>query len=64
MSDIKMVKDFRLSVKQCLKSIESLISDEDSLVEYTYMAGLIEMDFDYLLSRLRYSEKERFSENQ
>ena len=64
MSDIKMVKDFRLSVKQCLKSIENLISDEDSLLEYIYIAGMIEMDFDYLLSRLRYSEKERFSENQ
>ncbi len=63
MPNIDTVKDFRLSVKQCLKSIEGLISDKDGLVEYTYLAGLIEMDFDYLLSRLRYSEKERFSEN-
>ena len=63
MPNIETVKDFRLSVIQHLKSIESLISDEDDLVEYTYLAGLIEMDFDYLLSRLRHSENERFSEN-
>lgn len=63
MKDIEATKDFKISVIEHLKSIESLISDEDDLVEYTYLAGLIECDFDYLLSRLSHSEKERFSEN-
>lgn len=60
-SKAKPDKDFRLSVIENLKSIEGLIP-EDDLATFTFFAGLIESDVDHLLSRLRHSESERFSE--
>ena len=54
-------RDFRLSVVENLKSIERFISDDD-LVAFTFHAGLIESDVDYLLSRLSHSENERFND--
>ena len=54
-------RDFRLSVVENLKSIERFVSDYD-MVAFTFHAGLIESDVDYLLSRLNHSESERFKD--
>lgn len=61
MKDTEAAKDFRLSVVENLKSIERFVSDYD-MVAFTFHAGLIESDVDYLLSRLSHSESERFGE--
>lgn len=62
MKNIEVTKYFKLSVIEYLESIDNLISYDDH-DEFEYYADLIVEDFDYLLDRLRHSEKERFNES-